>query len=115
MSRITDIWFRSEKSLEEIAGILGLEDVAYENENYWEWVIGRYGQTKYDITRTHTKTAIEVDTRIFLCGRNRNFSEPLLDKVAGLLIDSGIAPVIYGAWIYVKGNEYDLHVVGRIS
>ena len=37
---ITDIWFQSPLSLEQIAAELGLSGVRPGFENYWEWVIG---------------------------------------------------------------------------
>ncbi|HWG43485.1 MAG TPA: hypothetical protein VN688_11920 [Gemmataceae bacterium] len=64
-SEITDIWFRSVCSLEQIAEALGLSDATYDAEDYWAWMIGTLANVELDVTRTHTCPAELTDTRIF--------------------------------------------------
>src|SRR6476661_9954374 len=57
----TDIWFRSELPLREIAERLGFEDAEDDAEDFWEWIIGTVGTARCDLTRTHTKPNAATD------------------------------------------------------
>ena len=40
MTPVTDIWFRSNLSLEALAEGLSLDDAEFDAENHWEWTRG---------------------------------------------------------------------------
>jgi hypothetical protein len=103
--RITDIWFRSRLPLAEIARRLGLRDITEDAENYWAWAIGTLGEAQLDITRTHTQSAGETDTRIFLVGGGSFPAELLAQVVARLqpFVGSSIAA---GRWEYQSGEDF---------
>jgi hypothetical protein len=106
---VTDIWFHSHLSLAEIARRLGLLDVTEDAENYWAWVIGGLGDVRLDITRTHTRPAGMVDTRVFLL--DGKFTEPLLAELVERLRAFVPGPIRCGRWEYRSGNDFDLVVV----
>ena len=108
--KITDIWFRSKLPLTEIARRLGLRDVTDDAENYWEWVSGTLGDTRLDITRTHTQPAERVDTRIFPPGAD-SFPAALLAELVERLQVFVSGPVVGGRWTHRAGNEFDVVVV----
>jgi hypothetical protein len=108
-TEVTDVWFRSHLPLAEIAQQLGLRDVTDDAEDYWAWVIGTLSDTRLDITRTHTRPANSVDTRIFVLGGA--FTEPLLDELVGRLRSFVPGPIRCGRWEYHCGHEFDLTVV----
>ena len=117
MPGITDLWFVSAASLDEIAAGIGLVDVHADEENYWTWVIGTHpelGNIKLDITRTHTIPAGETDTRIFVWGDRPKIemSDALVDLVSTRLRGMGIPRVHAGRWVYLRGEEFD-RVVAR--
>lgn len=107
---ITDIWFRSNLPLAEIAHGLGLQDLIEDAEDYWEWVIGTFGDVQLDVTRTHTRKADRVDTRIFIWGEGEFTAELIADLVSRL---RGVVqgPISCGRWVYRSGNKFDLVVV----
>jgi hypothetical protein len=80
---VTDVWFRSRLPLAEIARRLGLQDVSDDAENYWAWVIGTLDDARLDISRTHTRPARRVDTRVSVL--DGEFTEPLLAELVGRL------------------------------
>ena len=107
---ITDIWFRSERSLVDLASDLGLSDVVHDAENHWEWVTGWLDDVQLDITRTHRKPALDVDTRIFRPTRGA------FDARLKALVLDALRPVVAGTircgrWTYVSGEEFELVVV----
>ncbi len=51
--KIADIWFRSDRTLMEIASSIGLSSAQHDHESYWEWVIGELSGHRVDITRPH--------------------------------------------------------------
>ncbi len=104
---ITDIWFRTDKGLMELGLLLGLGGLFYDYENYWEWVIGSYGNLELDITRTHKLDPNSTDTRIFIWKGGDFFPDQILEELAGKLIDIGISPVYMGRWVYQTGNEFE--------
>src|SRR5688572_9501225 len=108
--KVTDVWFRSGLKLREIAARLGLQGVTYDVENYWEWVIGTLGQVQLDITRTHTRPADQVDTRIFLLDKPA-FDEALIAELVGRLKQFVSGPIVCGRWEYRSGNDFDVVVV----
>src|SRR4051794_27904535 len=77
---ISDVWFRSPAELAEIVEALGLSDVTYDAEYYWEWAIGTLDGVQLDVTRTHQQPAASVDTRIFRLD-NAPISSDLIAKL----------------------------------
>ena len=117
MPTITDLWFVSVASLDEIAAGIGLVDVHADEENYWTWVIGTHPEldnVQLDLTRTHTVPAGETDTRIFIWGDRPKIEMPdaLVELVAARLGAMGITPVHAGRWVYLRGEDFD-RVVAR--
>jgi diadenosine tetraphosphatase ApaH/serine/threonine PP2A family protein phosphatase len=106
---VTDVWFRSRLPLTEIAWRIGLRDVTDDAENYWAWVIGALEDTLLDISRTHTRPARMVDTRVFVL--NGEFTELLLAELVGRLRGFVTGPIRCGRWEYRSGNDFDLVVV----
>jgi hypothetical protein len=106
---VTDVWFRSGRRLADIAGRLGLGDVTEDAEDHWAWAVGTLGNARLDITRTHTRPAGMVDTRIFVL--DGEFTEPLLAELVGRLRVFVPGPIRCGRWVYRAGNEFDLVVV----
>ena len=112
--RITDLWFRTPLSLEQIAERLELTDVDVDSENYWEWVIGTAAGVRIDITRTHTVPAGTTDTRIFILTPEppiRSFDADLIDHLVVRLRRFVEGPISCGRWIYLRGDDFDLVVV----
>jgi len=107
---VTDIWFRSALSLDEITVKLGLADVTFDAENYWEWAIGTLSGMQLDITRTHTQPAEATDTRIFLLG-NMRFTDDLIADVVSRLRSFVSGTIWCGRWEYRSGDDFDLVVV----
>lgn len=110
MERITDLWFRTARSLHEIAVGLGLTTVTYDMENYWQWVIGTFAGVELDITRTHTRPAADTDTRIFRIGQG-TFGPTLKIALVTQLRPLIPTPIYCGQWAYRSGEEFDLVVV----
>lgn len=108
-SEVTDVWFRSRLRLDEIAQRLGLQHLTQDAENYWAWVIGNLGDTRLDITRTHTRPAGTVDTRLFVL--DGEFTEPLLIELVGRIRGFVTGPIWCGRWVYRTGNDFDLVLV----
>ena len=112
--RITDVWFRSALTLDEIARQLELRDVSLDYENHWEWVIGSLDGVALDVTRTHTEPAADTDTNIFILAREPpkpSFGAELLDELIGRLRRFVDGPIWCGRWMYVRGQEFDRVVV----
>ena len=107
---VTNIWFRSGISLPEIANRLRLSDVVHDSENYWEWVIGNFGESRIDIARTHTKRRHAADVRLF-----RLDNAPIDIKLKDALIQElrkFVRRTIYcGRWNHLSGNDFELEVV----
>ena len=110
---VTDVWFRSKLRLAEIARRLELRDVTDDAENYWAWVIGSLGDARLDITRTHTRPAGMVDTRVFVI--DGTFTEPLLAELVERLRAFVPGPITCGRWEYRAGNDFELVVVKEWS
>src|SRR5262245_31747624 len=110
---VTDVWFRSSLSLGEVAQRLGLRDVTEDAENYWAWVTGILCEARLDITRTHTRPAGMVDTRVFVL--DGEFTESLLTELVGRLRAFVPGPIRCGRWQYRSGNDFDLVVVREID
>ena len=106
---VRDVWFRSKLRLAEIARRLELRDVTEDAENYWAWVIGTFGGARLDITRTHTRPAGMVDTRVFVL--DGEFTEALLAELVGRLQGFITGPICCGRREYHSGNDFDLVVV----
>jgi len=106
---VTEVWFRSSLSLAEVAQRLGLRDVTEDAENYWACVIGILCDARLDMTRTHTRLAGVVDTRVFVL--DGEFTESLLAELIGRLRVFIRGPIRCGRWEYRSGNDFDLVVV----
>ena len=65
LGSITDLWFRSELSLPQLAEVLGMEHTRRDAENHWEWVVGVIDQHLVNLTRCHRVAPGDTDTRIF--------------------------------------------------
>jgi hypothetical protein len=96
--------------LEEIADALGLTEVSYDAENYWEWMIGTLGDVELDVTRTHTCPPELTDTCIFQVSRG-GFGKELIDVIVARLSPVTTAPIGCGRWLYRSGNHYDVELV----
>ncbi len=109
MRKITDIWFRSEHSLEELKMLLDIQNPEFDAENYWEWVIGEIGDSRINMSRTHTVAPCNTDTRIFLLGSEQEFNEDLISSIIQSLQKGGIASISLGHWEYLSSNDYNRH------
>ncbi|ADG66822.1 hypothetical protein Plim_0978 [Planctopirus limnophila DSM 3776] len=111
---ITDIWFRSTCSLEEIADILGLADVSFDAEDYWEWAIGTLvvERIQLDITRTHTAPPGLTETRIFRLDLE-SFTDDHIKKISLTLLPIAITGVVWGEWRHKQGNDFQMIESGR--
>ncbi len=115
MMEITDIWFRSTCSLEEIADILGLAHVSFDTENYWEWAIGTLvvERIQLDITRTHTEPPVLTETRKFRLDLE-SFTDDHIKKISLTLLPIAIIGVFWGEWRRHKGgNNFQMIESGR--
>jgi hypothetical protein len=110
---VTDVWFRSRLPLVEIARRLGLQDVTYNAEDYWAWVIGTLGDARLDVTRTHTQAAGTVNTRVFVLGGE--FTEPLLVELVSRLRAFNTGLIQCGRWEHRTGNDFDLVVIQEFA
>jgi hypothetical protein len=106
---VTDVWFRSPLRLAEIARRVGLRDVTEDAESYWAWVIGTLGDARLDITRTHTRPAGMVDTRVFVL--DGKFTESVLAELVRRLRTFVSGTIACGQWVYRSGDDFDLLVV----
>jgi hypothetical protein len=109
-NRVTDIWFRSESSLRDIAAGLELLEIVEDAENYWEWIIGLVGSVRVDLTRTHTLPNGESDARLFLLDGGE-FSEAQVLELVGRLRTFVSGEISCGRWEYRAGNDFDRIVV----
>jgi hypothetical protein len=115
MDKVTDIWFRSGLSLEEITTFFNGKKNALDAENYWEWIVFGFEGHPMDITRTHKEPAAETDTRIFLLGSTRYFSDELIEKVCRKLTALKVNEIYLGSWVYATSGdeEFDKVVVRK--
>ena len=65
MIHVTDIWLRSTCELAQVADVLGLLVEEHDTENTWEWLIGKFGEVRLDITRDWRKEPRDTDIRVF--------------------------------------------------
>ncbi len=105
---ITDLWFYSPLPLLEISRRLGLQDVEEGAENHWHWVVGRLGDCQLDITRMHSPSSVEVDTRIFKNEEVRQFSPELVSVLVDRLQDFISGAISCGQWVYRSANDFEL-------
>ncbi|QDT69378.1 hypothetical protein MalM25_23150 [Planctomycetes bacterium MalM25] len=115
MPETTDIWFRTERSLETVADLLGLGGVTCDAENHWEWVIGTLvtDDLQLDVTRTHTLPPGQADTRIFRLD-NLPFTDEQIQKISNLLLPITTSEITWGQWRFKRGNDYELIEQGRM-
>ena len=111
---ITDIWFRTSKSLKEVTECLGLLDVSFDAENYWEWAIGELHGAKLDVTRTHTRPPESTETRIFMLD-NSAFPDELKNAIVQSLRPIVSGSIYCGQWIYVSGNDFALRTLEEFN
>jgi hypothetical protein len=109
---ITDIWFRSPRSLEEIAAALGLSGVEVDGEDTWDWVIGDLLGVRLDVTRNHRKPAGQTETRIFRLDR-APFTPVERAEIAARLRQALDVQTTCGRWVYRSGNDFDLEVAAE--
>ena len=113
VGEISDVWFRSTLSLEEIATGLGTQNAERDEENYWEWVIAAFAGVQIDITRPRPDIAApgDADTRIFRWGGStRFFPEHTVRELVTGLRRIGIGPVYTGRWTYRSGEDFDKEI-----
>jgi len=110
----TDIWFRTGATLNLVAEVIGLADTTHDAENHWEWVIGTSDGLQLDVTRTHTKDAIDTDTRIFRVD-NQPFINSDVETLCKRLLAIAESDICLGQWQYLAGNEFDKIVLSRID
>lgn len=108
---VTDVWFRSPLDLTEIVQALGLDEVSFDAEDYWEWAIGTLDEVQLDVTRPHREPAATVDTRIFRLD-NGPLSNELLEKLIDRLRNVARGRISWGRWVYRSGQDFDLRAVG---
>ncbi len=106
---VKDIWFRSELPLDEIAQRLGLQDVIEDGEDYWNWIIGRLGDVKLDVTRTHIEPPELVETRIFAIG-HEEMPELLVADLARRVRSFVPGDIYCGKWWFLAGNEIEMEI-----
>jgi hypothetical protein len=111
---IKDVWFRTDLSLRELSEKIGARLDTQDGENYWEWSIVYFEGLSLDLTRTHTKPRLEVDTRIFVYGGGE-FPPALLTQLIAALKTAGILPIYTGQWHYTRGNSFDYKIVEEIK
>lgn len=111
MAKITDIWFKTDLSLPELAEGLGVIDIYYDMENYWEWITGGFQGFSVDITRTHKVDPQNTPTRVFLLSNEGSmpyeFSQTFVTQLQKLNID----PIYLGRWMYKYGNEFEQKII----
>lgn len=90
---------------------LGLSDVSYDDEDYWEWAIGTLDGVRLDVTRTHQHPAASVDTRVFRLDLAPIASD-LLAKLTERLSTVARGPISWGRWMPRQGNDFDFQVIG---
>jgi hypothetical protein len=68
----TDLWFRTELELTELATGLGAVLRTSDAEDWWAWVIADLDEgVRLDITRPHGVPPADFDTRVFRLGPDR--------------------------------------------
>lgn len=113
---ITDIWFSSEMTLEEI-GHLFSKNILYDAENYWEWIIFDLDGYKIDITCPCESNEKSKEYRIFLIDNSgypskSEFSLELQDTIVKKLALGNINSIKMGRWKYIKGEaEFEKKVI----
>lgn len=111
---ITDIIFRTARSLADVAEALGMHNTSADREGYWEWVIGWLDSAQIDITRPHGQPPNEVDTRLFLVTRGvigTGLRAQVVDRLRPLV--SGT--ISCGRSIHRRGNDFDFVTVEEFS
>jgi len=93
---ITDLWFRTEQGLEEIARGLALEEIESGEDETWSWVIGTYVDDRIQITRKRGVLAGETDTFLFYWGEAKSFSRAVSFTIVSRLNENGIIKVFMG-------------------
>lgn len=107
MDVITDIWFYTAYALPDLGHELGLTDINYDYENYWEWITGDVLGVSLDIIRTHTIRATNTPTRIFRLDSPPTFTQGVIELLVQRIKGVGVAPIMLGSWIYRSGNTFD--------
>ena len=111
---ITDLWFRTELELVEIARLLDLYVLERDAENEWEWLLGRLDSTELDLTRRYDPPPVESVTRLFRVD-NGEFEAELRARLAERLVRAGIRPVTMGRWEYLEVDDFRLVEVWRVD
>lgn len=102
---IKDIWFVTDLPLEAVCKRLNWSNIVQDAEDYWEWCIGKFEGIELDITRTHTKPANDVNTRIFRVD-SKEIDPALKEKLVSRL-KVFLSVIHCGEWKYTNGNDYE--------
>ncbi len=98
----------------DLGRLLGLEDAVQDCEDHWVWVIGRFDGVRLDLTRTHTKRARLVDTRVFPLDTDA-FDERVKQRLVARLRQVVDGPISCGRWIPLAGNSFELKATEVIT
>ncbi len=108
--RVTDLWFRSSHTLEEIAHALSLTDLEVDAEDQWEWVLGNVGAIRLDLTRAHVRPRRVSDVRIFRLDEER-LDAPLIALLVERCRPLALDAIKCGRWTHRAGNTFNKTVV----
>ena len=106
-SHITDIWFRSALSLEQLASVIGLSEPQSDVEDDWEWVVGYFDGIAVDVARQNSQPADTVETRIFRLDLEP-FSADQKTEIISRLRSVVTAPITLGRWVHIEDGQYDV-------
>ena len=114
----TDLWFRSELSLQELAKRLGLRDADFDYENVYEWIIAPFAGDRIDINRNHRDPS--AFTSIFLVGRSheggkREMGPAMQEALIETLRAAEITPVFVGRCWVGKGDEFESELLRTVE
>jgi hypothetical protein len=103
----TDLWFRTELELTELATGLGAVLRTSDAEDWWAWVIADLDEgVRLDITRPHGVPPADFDTRVFRLGPDRTLPPPLVDRLAAGLAALGVRTVWVGSLTVVRRDYW---------
>jgi hypothetical protein len=115
---VTDLWFRTGLSLQELANRLGLQDADFDYENVYEWIIAPFAGDRIDINRSHRDP--EAFTSIFLVGRSprgekREIPTPLQETLIEALRSVEVMPVFVGRCWIGRGDKFESELVRKVE
>lgn len=116
MNEITDIWFKTNLSLDKLPLKLGFVLEEFDFENVWEWTISTFGELKLDICRDHTKKRLQTFTNIFRIDEHKKpFPEELLNHIVTKLSLLNITPVYFGKSWVGKDDAFEFELIETIE